>query len=80
MDRLLQLSGAMKAAMQSSLRPMGWDGITCTHFQLQLGKQPLISHKLFSNPLPGPASGRELHLGTFLAVLAKEASRTLAGV
>lgn len=57
--------------------------MTCTHFQLQLSKQLLISHKgpkLFSHPLPGPGAFRELCAGTFLAVLAKEASRTLAGV
>ena len=42
-----------QGATQSPLQPAGWDGITCTHFQPQASKQPLISHKgPSSSPTP----------------------------
>lgn len=60
---------------------MGWDNL----HPLQAAAQQAATHlsqgsKLFSHALPGPGASRELCAGTFLAVLAKEASRTLAGV
>lgn len=79
--RLLRLSGAAKGATQSSLHPAGWDNL----HPLLAAAQQAAAHlpqgsTLFSHPLPGPGAGRELRAGTFLAVLAKEASRTFAGV